>query len=123
MKAFILSSTLSLACLVLNAQDNQVNTLPAGKYEMFTGNNQGKWDMGDIILLPENKYKISTSDEVGEYKFSVTAQRVFFTSGPLKSLYAKTSMNKDVPAIVLPVSENAQFAHKIPSDILGVLKQ
>src|SRR4051812_42114043 len=119
MKAFILSSTMILFTVALKAQDSQVNTLPAGKYETITRHNQAKWDMGDIILMPENKYKVSTSDEVGDYKFSITAQRVFFTSGPLKSLYAKTTMINDRPQIVVPVSENAQFGQKIPSEIVG----
>src|SRR4051812_21950923 len=123
MKAFLLSSTMILISLLGKAQDAQVNNLPAGKYETITRHNQAKWDLGDIILLPENKYKVSTSDEVGDYKFSVTAQRIFFTSGPLKSLYAKTAMNNDKPQIVLPVTENAQFGQKIPSDIVGFLKQ
>ena len=123
MKAFILSSTMILISLISRAQDIQVNNLPAGKYETVTRHNQAKWDLGDIILMPENKYKVSTSDEVGDYKFSVTAQRVFFTSGPLKSLYAKTAMKNDKPQIVLPVSENTQFGQKIPSDIVGFLKQ
>jgi len=123
MKAFILLSIMILFTLTTRAQEVQVNNLPAGKYETITRHNQAKWDMGDIILLPENKYKVSTSDEVGDYKFSVTAQRVFFTSGPLKSLYAKTSMNNDKPQIVVPLAENAQFGQKIPSDIVGFFKQ
>ena len=103
---------LSLSCVFLvslcNAQNNQVNNLPQGKYETVVKNSQHKWDRGDIILMDDNKYKMSTSDEVGEYRFSVAAQRIFFTSGPLKNLFAKATSANDKPGIVLPAAENAQ---------------
>jgi hypothetical protein len=114
---FVLAGT---ACL---AQDKQVNTLPVGKYETVAKNNQSKWERGDIILIDENTYRITSSSETGEYKFSVTAQRVFFTSGPLKAVFAKTSLTNNSPAIVLPVSENQQAGIKLHSDIWGYLKQ
>src|SRR3954468_16939612 len=123
MKAILLSAVFLVSFSIARAQNGPVNSLPSGKYETVVKSNQNKWDRGDIILLDENKYKVSTSDEVGDYRFSVTAQRIFFTSGPLKSLYAKTAMNNDKPQIVLPVTENAQFGQKIPSDIVGFLKQ
>ena len=85
--------------------------------------NQDKWERGDIILVNDSQYRISTSNEVGEYKFSVTAQRVFFTSGPLKSLYAKTSLTNNTPAIVLPVAENQQQGLKLSSEVWGYYKQ
>ena len=78
---------------------------------------------GDIILVNDNQYRISTSNEVGEYRFSVTAQRVFFTSGPLKSLYAKTSTSNNTPIIVLPVAENQQQGLKISSEVWCYYKQ
>jgi hypothetical protein len=122
MKAFLLSSTLMFIGFLCQAQDSQVNTLPPGKYETVFRNLPTKWELGDIILLPDNKYKMSTSDEIGDYKFSISAQRVFFTSGPLKSLYARTALNNDTPVIVLPVSENAQYGQKIPSEIWGLYR-
>ncbi len=121
MKFFLLLCTILFTRICI-AQDSNVNSLPAGKYETVIRQDQSKWDGGDIILLPDNKYKVSTSDEVGEYKFSVTAQRIFFTSGPLKSLFARTSLNNNAPAIVLPRSENAQLGQKIPSDIVGLYR-
>ncbi|HEU4472977.1 MAG TPA: hypothetical protein VFR58_17910 [Flavisolibacter sp.] len=123
MKAYLLSVLVVLSFLSAKAQPAQVNTLPRGKYETVAKEKQHKWEKGDIILLEENKYMLSTSDEVGEYRFSVTAQRVFFTSGPLKSLFAKTSLNNNAPAIVLPVSENEQLGLKLPSEIWGYYKQ
>lgn len=118
MKSFLLFISIFFAT-VCGAQSAQVSTLPAGKYETLAKNNQNKWERGDIILLDDNKYKISTSAEVGDYKFSVSAQRVFFTSGPLKSLYARTSLNNNDPAIILPVAENEQQGLKLSAEIWG----
>ena len=115
MKVFILSATLLLA-LSSHAQ-NQVQSLPTGKYETVMKTNERKWDRGDIILLDANKYKLSTNDEIGEYRFSSAAQRVFFTSGPLKNLYAKTSMNNNDPVIVVPVEENDPATFKLTAEI------
>jgi hypothetical protein len=115
MKVFLLSLTVFFA-LHVNAQ-TQLHSLPTGKYETVIKNNENKWERGDIILLDANKYKLSTSDEVGDYKFSSVAQRIFFTSGPLKSLYAKTSVTNDSPAIILPVVENEQIGFKLAAEV------
>lgn len=123
MKAYLLSSLFLFTILSVKAQNNQVNNLPAGKYETIVKSNQNKWERGDIILMDDNKYMVSTSNEVGEYRFSITAQRVFFTSGPLKSLFARTSQTNEVPAIVLPVTENAQYGLKLSSDVWGYYRQ
>ena len=123
MKAFLLSCFFVLAIIACKAQTSQVSSLPAGKYETIIKSSMIKWERGDIIILPENKYKISTSDEVGDYKFSVSAQRIFFTSGPLKCMYAKTSMDNNTPAIVLPVVENQQLGQKLPSEVWCYHKQ
>ena len=121
MKVFILPATLLLA-LSSHAQ-NQVQSLPTGKYETVMKTNERKWDRGDIILLDANKYKLSTNDEIGEYRFSTAAQRIFFTSGPLKSLFAKTSMNNNAPVIVLPVEENVPAASKLTAEIWCYYRQ
>jgi hypothetical protein len=124
MKAYLLSSLFLFTLLSVKAQNNnQVNNLPAGKYETIVKSNQNKWERGDIILMDDNKYMVSTSNEVGEYRFSITAQRVFFTSGPLKSLFARTSQTNEAPAIVLPVTENAQYGLKLSSDVWGYYRQ
>ena len=123
MKTFLLIAIFIFSTLICKAQNNQVNTLFAGRYETIIKGNQLKWDRGDIILLDENRYKMSTSNETGEYKFSVTAQRIFFTSGPLKSMYAKTSVINNAPAIVLPVAENEQSGIRLSSEILCYYKQ
>jgi hypothetical protein len=116
MKAYLLSISLTICAISVRAQNTPVNSLPTGKYET-TLKNQGKWERGDIILMDENKYKVSSSNEVGDYKFSSAAQRVFFITGPLKSAYAKTSLNNDAPAIVLPVNENEQVGIKLPAEV------
>jgi len=122
MKVCLLSFIFILTTQFCKAQ-SQVNALPPGKYETTIKNKQDKWERGDIILLDDNKYKISTSNETGEYRFSVTAQRIFFTSGPLRSVFAKTLLNNNTPTIVLPVVENEQLGLKLPSEIRGSYRQ
>jgi hypothetical protein len=117
MKAILLSLSLLISFSLVKAQDAQVQSLPAGKYETAFKNSESRWERGDIIILDENRYKVSSSDEVGDYKFSRVAQRIFFISGPLKSIFAKTSLNKNNPAIVLPVEENEPLGLKLSSDV------
>jgi hypothetical protein len=120
MKLFLLFIVFSLTVLSTKAQ--QVSALPPGKYETVIKNN-GKWDKGDIVLVDEGHYKITSSNETGEYRFSVTAQRVFFTSGPLKGIFAKTTLSNNAPAILIPLAENQQLGLKLASaDVLGYLK-
>lgn len=119
MKLFILSIMFSCVGLVTKAQ---VNNLPSGRYETVIKNN-GKWDKGDILLLDEGHYKIGNGNDSGEYRFSATAQRVFFTSGPLKGIFARTTMANNSPAILIPLSENQQLGLKLATgDIVGSLK-
>lgn len=122
MKAFLLSFTFILFCFAIKAQGS-VQTLPSGKYETVIKNGQSKWERGDIILLDASKYRISSSEEVGDYKFSSAAQRIFFTSGPLKHFYAKTSSNNNTPVIVLPVVENQQAGQTLPAEVRCFYKQ
>jgi hypothetical protein len=90
-----------------------VQSLPSGTYETVTKTSAGKWERGDLVLLDNTRYRLSTSGEVGEYRFSVTAQKIFFTSGPLKSFNARTSSDKNKPVIVLPLSENDQLQTEV----------
>ncbi len=121
MKHFILFLFFCFTIQFCHAQISNITSLPAGKYEAIIKSNQNKWERGDIILLDDNTYKISTSNETGAYKFSVAAQRVFFTSGPLKNLFAKTSTTSQTPVIVLPVAENTQTG--LSSEVWCYLKQ
>lgn len=117
MKSFLLLILFILFVPSLNAQ---VNRLPAGKYETSVKANGTKWEKGDIIIVDETQYRTSGSNETGEYKFSATAQRIFFTSGPLKSLFAKTVQNNNVPVIVFPATENEQLGFKVAqTDVWG----
>ena len=120
MKLFLLSTLFLLGAFSAKAQD--VKALPAGRYETVIKNN-GKWEKGDIILLDDTHYKITSSSEGGEYRFSATAQRVFFTSGPLKGTFAKSMLSNGTPAILIPLAENQQLGLKLATaDIVGSLK-
>lgn len=120
MKSFLLSMLCLFLFMLVKAQN--VDRLPAGKYETIIKNN-GKWDKGDIILADEGHYKITSGNETGEYRFSATAQRVFFTSGPLKGIYAKTILSNNSPVILIPLTENQQLGLKLATnDILGYFK-
>lgn len=116
MKLILLISTFVFTSSTLHSQ--QVNTLPAGRYE--TKIQEYNWEKGDIELLDANNYKIATSGEIGEYRFSVAAQRIFFTSGPLKGVYAKAQLINNSPGILIPLNENQQLGFKLASgDIVG----
>jgi hypothetical protein len=116
----ILLLSFSLASLCGLSQSSSVTSLPMGKYETFLKQSQNKWVTGDIILLSQNQYKVSSTNEVGEYRFSASAQRVFFVTGPLKAVFAKTGLTEDKPSILLPFLENEQQGLKmISADIVG----
>ncbi|MGE5521978.1 MAG: hypothetical protein ACM3VS_18795 [Candidatus Dadabacteria bacterium] len=104
MKTFLLFIYLPL--IGLSSQAQRVTDLPEGKYETRLKNAERKWNAGDIHLMTDGRYRLSNSDESGEYKFSVAAQRVFFISGPLKGAHAYTTVSNNSPSIVLPVKEN-----------------
>ena len=97
---------------VLFSQAQSVADLPAGKYETKTKVAQNKWEKGDIILIDDTHYKLSSGGEAGEYKFSVAAQRIFFTSGPLKSAFTKVALANGKPVIILPIEENGGLGLK-----------
>jgi hypothetical protein len=101
----------------------QNNNLPTGRYETILKQGQSKWSEGDIILVDASHYKISSSEEVGEYKYSATAQRIIFISGPLKTVYARTAVNTNKPTIILPLAENEQQGVKlVTADVIAYLK-
>ena len=107
----------------VQAQGGPVNSLPAGKYETVLKTNGTKWAKGDIELVDENHYRLSSASEVGEYRFSATAQRIFFTSGPMKGAFAKTVHNGNQPSILLPLAENKQLGQNLAgADIIGSFK-
>lgn len=121
MKLMLLTISLLFCTALLQAQ--KVSTLPPGRYETVIKNN-GPWEKGDIVLLDDDHYQITSSHETGQYRFSQTAQRVFFTSGPLKGIYSKTTVSENLPAIIIPLSENEQLGLRLAtSDIVGLLKK
>ena len=107
MKYALLSFLFVLSVFFTKAQN--VSDLPAGKYETKARTAQNKWEKGDIILLDDTRYRLSTSSDIGEYKFSVAAQRIFFTSGPLKSAFTKVALSNGKPVIILPQEENGSL--------------
>lgn len=122
MKPFLLFTLLFFYCLRLQAQQQTVNALPAGRYECSLKPSAAKWELGDIILLDDSRYRISSSNEVGEYRFSQAAQRILFTSGPLRAVFARVVQQGKKPAIELPYAENSH-QHFASSDVVAVLKQ
>jgi len=94
---------------VILTKAQSVSDLPAGNYETKTKVAQNKWEKGDIIIIDETHYRLSSSADVGDYKFSVAAQRIFFTSGPLKSAFTKVGLAKGKPVIILPQEENGSL--------------
>jgi len=110
MKYSLLAALFIFPVLFTNAQ--ALTDLPAGKYETKTRTAQNKWEKGDIIIIDESHYKLSIGGETGDYKFSVAAQRIFFTSGPLKSAYTKVALESGKPMIILPVEENGSLGLK-----------
>jgi hypothetical protein len=107
MKCSLLSTLLLLFVLFTKAQN--VSELPAGKYETKIKAAQNKWEKGDIIIIDDTHYKLSTSGDIGEYKFSVAAQRIFFVSGPLKSAFTKVAAANGKPVIILPIEQNGSL--------------
>ena len=124
MKWKLILSLCMFCSLQSAAQTSPVSSLPPGRYETAVKNGPGKWDKGDIIFINDNQYKISTSPELGEFRFSVAAQRVFFISGPLKGVFAKTVQQDDQPAVLVPQAENQQIGLRLaPADIIAMKRQ
>lgn len=118
MKSLLLLFFLAASATV-HAQS--VNHLPLGTYQVQSGKTTFK---GDIILVDDSHYKLSTETTLGEYKFSATAQRILFLSGTLKGAFARTVMNGTDPTIVLPLKENAELGFKlIQADLQAFYKK
>lgn len=93
----------------LFAKAQNVSAVAPGKYETKTRVAQNKWEKGDVIILDDNRYKLSGASDVGEYRFSVAAQRIFFTSGPLKSAFTKVALNNNKTVIIFPLEQNREL--------------
>ena len=121
MKLFLLLLFFA-ASTTLQAQSGTVTQLPMGTYQVQNGARTGF--KGDIILVDNSHYKLSTENTVGEYKFSATAQRVLFLSGTLKGAFARTVANGADLAIVLPLKENENVGFKlIQADLQAFYKR
>jgi hypothetical protein len=112
-----------VTAFTLSAFAQDISRLPAGRYEGSIQNTASRWEQGDLVLLDDFHYKTSNSNETGEYRFSATAQRVFFISGYLKGAVAKTKMINGSPAIHFPFAENQQVGVRIASgDLVARLR-
>ena len=109
-KSLLLFFLLAFSAIFADAQN--VTALPAGRYEAKTKTTQNKWEKGDIILLDDSRYKLSSNNETGEYRFSVAAQRLFFLSGPLKTAYTKLTLVNNKPVIIFPAEQNPDLGLK-----------
>lgn len=98
------------ASISLQAQPGQVTHLPPGTYQIQNGNTSFK---GDIVLVDDSHYKLSSENTTGEYKFSATAQRILFLSGTLKGAFARTTGSDNDPVIILPRKENEALGFKL----------
>lgn len=105
--------------LALQPQAQQVQDLPAGRYITLVMPGNLPWTQGPIVLEPSGDYKFS--GDSGEYKFSTAAQRVFFTSGPLKGVFALTRMEQGFPTIIFPANEHQPIS--IQNDIWARRRQ
>lgn len=127
MKPFL--STLLFLCTIstCSAQTETVGTLPVGIYNTYSLGDEGKagkWLRGDVVLVDEAQYRLSGGDEAGKYKFSATAQRVFFLTGPLQGVFAKTVIKNNKPAIVLPGKENERLRSQyFAADVVAYYKK
>lgn len=86
-----------------------VSALPPGKYATKIKATQNKWEKGDVVLLNDSQYKLSSDAEVGDYRFSAAAQRIFFTSGPLKGAYTKVALTNNKAVIIFPIEQNREL--------------
>ncbi|MEO6070841.1 MAG: hypothetical protein ABIN57_06220 [Chitinophagaceae bacterium] len=121
MKLLLLSFFLFSAG-ILQAQPAKVAALPMGTYSIQS-NNPDTWPLGDIVLVDEYHYKTGSENITGEYKFSATAQRILFVSGPLKGAFAKTVITAGDPAIILPLKENKEIGFKLAVDVWAYYKK
>lgn len=106
MKYLLLLLLVFVTAFSVKAQN--IKELPSGKYETKT-KTENKWEKGDIILIDDSHYKLSKDGDTGEYRFSAAAQRIFFTSGPLKSAFTKVTSINGKPVIILPIEENGSL--------------
>jgi len=121
MKSFILFF-LFFSTVAAQAQTTKVDALPTGTYTVQS-NDTNAWPLGDIVLLDDSHYKTGNENVTGEYKFSATAQRILFVSGPLKGAFAKTASNSGTPAISLPLKENKEVGFKLAVDVWAYYKK
>lgn len=116
-----LLSFMMVTTISLQAQSDRISSLPVGIYEVQQSNETKL--AGNIILLDEGVYRLGSEANAGTFKFSATAQRVLFVTGPLKGIFARTVINSGAPCIILPFKENEELGFKLAQDILALYKK
>lgn len=106
-KLFYLLALFFLPVHFVQAQN--VTALSSGKYATKTKATQKGWEKGDIVLLDDSRYKLSGNADAGDYRFSAAAQRIFFTSGPLKGAFTKVILQNNKAVIIFPVEQNGEL--------------
>jgi hypothetical protein len=119
---FFLLSFLFFSSFAVQAQTEKLDALPTGIYAV-QNSSSANWAHGDIVLVDNSHYKTGNENGSGEYKFSATAQRILFVSGPLKGAFAKTAVNAGLPVIMLPIKENGEVGFKLAVDVLAYYKK
>lgn len=110
-----------VAAVTVSAQTERITSLPAGLYEVQ--NSTDTKLSGNIVLLDDGTYRVGSETTTGTFKFSATAQRVLFVTGPLKGIFARTIINSGIPSIILPLKENEELGFKLAQDILALYKK
>jgi hypothetical protein len=110
------------AAVSAQAQSGTVSRLPVGTYQVQNAGNATF--KGDIVLIDDSHYKLSTENTVGDYKFSATAQRILFLSGTLKGAFARAATTGSQTVIALPLKENEETGFKlIQADLQAFYKK
>ena|SRR5688500_4532117 len=110
-----------VATVTVSAQTERITSLPAGLYEVQ--NSTDTKLSGNIVLMDDGTYRVGSESTTGTFKFSATAQRVLFVTGPLKGIFARTVINAGAPSIILPLKENEELGFKLAQDILALYKK
>ena len=119
MKCYLLT-VLTCFCVMSSFAQTEVSNLPVGAYETWQLNNNtksAKWSGGNLVLLDDKRYRFG--DNSGEYKFSPTAQRIFFVTGELKGAFAQIHTTGPELVILFPQKENERLGNKLFSSDIG----
>jgi hypothetical protein len=108
--------------VTVQAQSVAVTRLPVGTYQVQDASSATF--KGNIVLIDDSHYRLSTETTIGDYKFSATAQRILFLSGTLKGAFARAASTGSETVIALPLKENEETGFKlIQADLQAFYKK